>query len=334
MASNNQAIASPTGRKVRWLAGAITLVIAFYCAGWFYAAHRLDGFVNTILTQGFNTDLRADCQGMAVGGFPFLIGVSCDQTSLFDDAQGIRGSFGALRSAARIYMPGTAIVEIDGPADIQTAAGIGISGDWKALRASVSANLGGVQRASLEGRDLAAKLVSAVSFQAFDLDIGHFELHFRANGNDLETAFITEVVRFAQEGVSPTLPKFSASVDLSLLAKGQILAGLPYGSKKAVGQLRALKVDMGRGIYGELSGPFTIDEEGWISGEMTLTLENLDLWEKTLVSTFPDAAPTLSSIAELLRGLSRGKARTSVKLSVVRGTILLSLLPIGQIPQI
>lgn len=332
MASNNPVIPSKGGRKVRWLAGVIIVFIGLYCAGWFYAAHRLDGFVNTILAQGFN-NVGAECEGMAVGGFPFLIGLSCDQTNIIDDAQGIRGSFGAMRGAARIYLPGTAIVEIDGPADIQTEAGIGLSGDWKALRASISANLDGLERASLEGHNLAAKLVSAISFQAFNLDIGRFELHLRAIGGDLDTAFVTETVNFAQEGFAPALPPFSASVDMSLLAKGHILAGRPYGSKKASGQLRALKLDMGKGIYGELSGPFTIDEDGWISGDLSLMLENLDLWEKALVTAFPDAAPTLSGIAQMLRGLSGDKDRTIVKLSVIKGTILLSLLPIGQIPQ-
>ena len=141
-------------------------------------------------------------------------------------------------------------------------------------------------------------------------------------------------VDFSMEGFIQPLPRLSASADLTLVGKSHVLNGKAYGGKETSGELRALKVDMGQGMYAELSGPFSIDAEGWVSGSLVLYVENLDLWEKTLLTGFPEASGTISGMSEMLRGLTKGRDKVSVNLSIDKGTIMLSLIPIGHIPQI
>lgn len=334
MASLNQPTASTAGRKIRRLGIGVAIAIALYTAGWYYAANRLEGFLNNALVASAEGPVAADCNGLSVGGFPFLIGVTCEKTGLLDQPNGIKAAFEGFRSAARIYMPGTAIVEIDGPAQVSSAYGVSAKGDWQSLRASLSANLDGLKKASFEGRAVTAKIASDRTFQSFNLAIGHPELHVRANGDDLDIALLTEDVDFSMEGFIQPLPRLSASADLTLVGKSHVLNGKAYGGKETSGELRALKVDMGQGMYAELSGPFSIDAEGWVSGSLVLYVENLDLWEKTLLTGFPEASGTISGMSEMLRGLTKGRDKVSVNLSIDKGTIMLSLIPIGHIPQI
>jgi hypothetical protein len=83
-----------------------------------------------------------------------------------------------------------------------------------------------------------------------------------------------------------------------------------------------------------MSGPFTIDEDGYVSGTFRTTLEKLDLWDRRLQAIFPDAGDTISGVAALLKGLANGGDKVTVKLRVDRGNISLSMLPLGKIPPI
>jgi hypothetical protein len=335
MASQNPSNPSPVGRKVRRLGIGIVVVMALYTAAWFYGANRLDRFLANTLAGQTQGEVQAECGNLSVGGYPFLIGVTCDRIRFVDGGSGLDAAFGAFRSAARIYMPGTAVLELDGPARLDlTRSGIAVDGNWQSMRASVGAGLDGLKRASVEGRDVAFHVASDVTYQIFDLKIGHAEWHVRANGGDLDLALLAEKLDFRTEGQPPLLPELSASAELTLVGKAHVLGGSPYGSLETKGELRSFKADLGNGIYGELSGPISIDAEGWVSGELTMMLENLDLWEKTLVSAFPDAGATISGMADMLRGLQKDKARVTVNLSIDRGTISLSMIPIGHIPQI
>ena len=114
--------------------------------------------------------------------------------------------------------------------------------------------------------------------------------------------------------------------------KGHMLEGADFGAKAMTGTLTSFKLEGPGGLYGEMSGPFTVNDEGYISGTFTTRLEKLALWETTLRGVFPDAGDTISAVTTLLQGLAKGKDDVTVKLRVDDGAISLSFLPLGHIP--
>lgn len=334
MASPQDGTSSPIGRKVRRLAIFVAVVIALYTGGWFYGAGKLEGFIKDQLAA-LPPDVGTRCDNLGVGGFPFLIGVTCERTILSEPANGIEVEAGALRTAARIYMPGQAMMEMDSPARARFGDRVELEGDWGSLRASVAAGMDGLKRASIEGKEVDLHINLPADFLAFRLNVGLPQLHVRDNNGDLDLAILAEKLSWEQIGVSPSLPTLSASLDMTIVGKAGVLRGLPWGAKRADAELRAFKLDLGNGIYGELSGPLSVDDDGWVSGTLDLTLERLDLWEETLNTAFPEASGTVSGMARMLQSLANGKTdKVKVKLNVNRGTVSLSLLPIAHIPQL
>jgi hypothetical protein len=126
----------------------------------------------------------------------------------------------------------------------------------------------------------------------------------------------------------------SASAEFTLEGQGALLKGKLRNGEPMAGQLTSFKIEMPNGIFGEMSGPFTIDEQGFVTGTFQTRLEHIALWEKTLLPAFPDAQGTVSGIAALLKGLAKGADNFNVKLEVNHGLITLSLFPIGHIPSI
>jgi hypothetical protein len=269
------------------------------------------------------------CPGLTTSGFPFLIGFTCDKTEVADRGNSITA--GAFRAAARIYSPGSAVVELDGPAHMSLADGSSLQATWKSMRSSFSVGFTQLKTFSGVGEDVSLNYLSGTLYSAIVAKASHGELHIRGTGNDLEAAALARNFELGSEGGEPILPTLSTSLQITFADRVGVLEGQRLAAKPMRGQLISFKIEMPDGLYGELSGPYEIDGEGYISGKFKTHLEKLDLWEKHLLKLFPGAESTISGMAALLKGLAKDD-KVTVNLIVDKGTITLSMVPIGKIP--
>lgn len=333
MAASDIAGPSTASRKIRRLGIAVVVLIALYSAGWFYVASKIEDFLGSTFNGNGSALVNFRCDGPKTSGFPFQIGFSCDRMTLGDPGRGNVVTAGTFSTAARVYNPGAAVVEIGGPADIMLADGGSIQGRWDELRASFRANLSGLSTLSSRAKALNFQLNSPMLPDTLTFAAKEGELHLRNNAGDLDIATRAADFLLTSAG-SELLPKLSTSIELTLAGKGDLLEGVEFDSKAMKGRLTSFKIETPDGIYGEMSGPFTINKDGYISGTFRTKLEKLVLWEQRLRTIFPDAGDTISTLAALLRGLAEGKDEVSVKLKVDDGDISLSFLPLGRIPPI
>lgn len=319
--------ATSASRKIRTLGIAVAIVAALYSAGWFFVASKFEDLLKGYLDGGGPVEVR--CPGLATSGFPFLIGFTCDRTEVVDGGNSLTA--GAFRAAARIYSPGSAVVELDGPANVSLADGSSVAAEWKSMRSSFSVGFSQLKTLSSVGEDVKLNYLSEALYNAITARASHGEFHIRGNGDTLEAAVLARDFQLGVEGADPILPVLSTSLKITFDGKAGLLEGRPLVAKPVTGDLTSFKIEMPDGLYGELSGPYEIDGEGYISGEFKTHLEKLDLWEKHLVKLFPDGESTISGMAALLRGLAKDD-KVTVNLVVDRGTITLSMVPIGRIP--
>ena len=329
MALETAAQAAPASRKIRRLGIAVAIVVALYSAGWFFVASKFETFLRGYLDGTGAIDIR--CPGLSTSGFPFLIGFTCDKTEIADKSTGNALNAGPIRAAARIYSPGSAVVELDGPANVSLSDGSSVAAEWKSMRSSLSAGFSGLKTLSAVGEDVTLNYLSDALYSALIAKASHGEFHLRGNGDDLEAAVLARNFQLGAEGAEPILPTLSTSLQITFDGRAEWLQGRPLAAKPVKGQLTSFRIEMPDGLYGELSGPYEVDDEGYISGQFRTHLEKLDLWERHLLRLFPGAEGTISGMAALLRGLAKDD-KVTVNLVVDRGTITLSMVPIGKIP--
>lgn len=333
MALQTTAGAPPASRKLRRLGIAVVIVVALYSAGWFFVASKIETYLKGFLGGAGPVDI--ECPGLATSGFPFLIGFTCDKTEIGDSRTGDSLTAGALRVAARIYSPGSAVVELDGPANVSLSDGSALSAEWTSMRSSFSAGLSGLQTFSASGENVALDYMSDMLYAALKAKASHGEVHLRGNGGNLEAAFLTRNLEVAAEGASePIVPLLSTSAQLTIDGKAELLEGKPLIGKAMKGQLTSFRIEMPDGLFGEMSGPYEIDDEGYISGEFKTRFEKIDLWQSHLLKLFPEAESTISGLAALLKGLAKGGQDVTVNLVVNKGTLSLSMVPLARIPPI
>ena len=99
--------------------------------------------------------------------------------------------------------------------------------------------------------------------------------------------------------------------------------------------MRSLSADLGEGRTISISGPFSIDNDGYLSGRLKLKVDQIDAWQNSLSEAFPDIAPVLQTVAGMLSALNGGGQSASLDLTVKRGKILAGgFIPVGEIPPI
>lgn len=340
MTHDDTSRSSSPSRKMKRLAVGILVVLVVYTAGWFLAAHQIEQRLTSAIAERARAGSPAGCTDMDVRGYPFRIGVFCQSVKVDDAQRGASASFGAFRSAAQVYQPGHAVLELDGPAEIRVTPDISLSANWSLLHASVQAGLSGVQRTSLTYDDLAGTLLATPERPGIRFDATHGEAHLRQNGPDLDTALsVTGLDLKIAEGGPRILPVLASTLDVtfadrgSLLGQGRFPPGALRGSK---GDMRNLTLDLGNGMLAQASGRFSVDDDGLISGAFNVTMKDIEGWRKNLTGSFPDedSVSLINNIANMLTALSNGRNEATVNLNVRDGTAFLAFFPIGELPRL
>ncbi|MET3856398.1 DUF2125 domain-containing protein [Rhizobium sp. OAE497] len=333
MAASSQ---SGSSRKFWWLGLGIVLVIAIYTGGWFYAASQLKDTVLKAIAPRNTAGVSGECTDIDFRGYPFRIGLYCSKVDVDDNKNGVSASFGALRSAAQVYAPGHIVWELDSPAEIRTANGLTINAQWANLQSSLITKLRGIDRTSTVIEGLKATAISSYDGQTINVDAGRTEIHLRQNEGDLDGAISLQDANTVIKDWPQVFPKFSASADITLAGKAGMIDGSDrQGLYGASGELRKVVVDIGDGKVMTLTGPFSFDEQGFLSGKFKLEIEQLGPWRDSIKQAFPQIAKTVDTAAKLLKALAGGKDRVPVDLVVNRGEATVSgFIPLGSIPPI
>lgn len=337
MAASSRNGRSGTGRKFWLLGTGVVAAVALYTGGWFYAANQLQSRLTAFLGRDHASGVSVNCPDMEFRGYPFRIGLFCSKVTVDDLPNGISATFGALRSAAQVYAPWQAVWEMDGPAEVRAAPGLTLSADWDRLQSSVRAGLDGVNQTSVLAEGVTASLFATYASPKLDLEMKRGELHLRRSGADMDAALLFEAANAKIKDDPRQLPTLSASADLTLVDKANLMNGRddsgtgPYGMK---GEMRRLVADLGEGRVITLSGPFSINDEGLISGKFRVEIEKVKAWQEALSAAFPEAQKSFNLAGSLLKSLASGKDDTTINLTVTDGVVTLSFIPIGIIPPI
>ncbi|MCR6502636.1 DUF2125 domain-containing protein [Shinella sp. CPCC 101442] len=333
MASSSRTDASGVTRKLIRLGVAVVVVIALYTGGWFYVASRVKETVDRELAASEQGMHSASCSNLSVRGFPFRIGLFCDSVALDDRPTGLSATFGALRSAAQVYRPGHAVLELDGPAQLRITPDLVFDADWDLLRASATAWTNGLDRASLAYDGLKGRLNVPSEGISIGVAATHGEKHIRQSGAALDLA--ASFSALSLDLGDRALPPLDVAVDMTIsdAAKWISTEGPPADAPLGASvELRRLSLDLGDGKVAALSGPLKVGDDGYLSGSLDLDISGIVVWRDRISEAFPEIADTAAQVAQAIEGLSKGNDRAVVKLKVEDGTVYLGLFPIAFIP--
>ncbi|MCY0092490.1 DUF2125 domain-containing protein [Hoeflea ulvae] len=320
-----------SSRKFGWLVAAIVGAILLWTVAWFLFAARIESHLPEALAEMTGDEASADCVNSDIRGYPFRFGVFCDTLSYAHPGDGVAATTGAFRSAAQFYKPGHVVAEVDGPLAL-SAPGVEVRIDWQVLQASGVAAMHGIDRGSLDGRNISFDIDGIVLAQKLSLQAGRITAHARRNGPDLDIA------SYGGELQTSLITGLSAkAVSLEATLTGQ--AGLldrPYVAPEGIVEtlIHRLAIELDDASSLEISGPIQVGTDGRLSGALQLTVRGQQRFTELAASFDPQIGGLIGRFAPLLSALDTvpGDDAITLPLTLDQSRVSLGMFPLGELP--
>jgi len=332
-----------SGRKAWYFVLSVMGLILVFSGAWFWAAQKLDESARGISSDLQASGIVAQCENQSVQGYPFRLGIFCDDLVYADPVNGITIKSGAARTAAQLYRPGHLVGEIDSPVDISLPGLAPLTLDWRNLKASSRINTGGLQQVSLvsDQFDISA---NDAGFRSLLASISEVQLHARPGeeAGSLELA-LSAMDWQINDGGTGTIEsirfKISGVIDrlFDALQQQQDFIRL-VRENGASGVLDILEMETVSGGLVRISGPIEISQSGKISGNLSLDLTDPDRLIDYVESVFPPAGDALADINTYLKAFAKANDGKLVikdfKLTIEDGNVYAGFFKVGEIPGI
>ncbi|HEV7254226.1 MAG TPA: DUF2125 domain-containing protein [Mesorhizobium sp.] len=324
MTSSEQSLSVPDrrySRRILWLAAFVVILFGGYSLAWFWAAGELEARADAVLARLGERGVEAECAGLAARGFPFRIGLFCEETLYRDTERGVEVSAGAFRSAAQVYNPFRIVSELDGPARVELPDAPPLDLEWEVLKASARVDEPLPERASAEARRFAVASDGSPILQADDV-----QGHMRMNGTDLDLAWSFRGLVLDESLLDGgALPPLDGAGD-GVIANGADVAR--NGLRGHSGTIRSVRISAGEDASVIVSGPFSVEEDGLLNAQLTLRATNPARLSEVLGQALPEQAGQIQ--AALGSGLLGSEP--TIPITIDRGQARLAFIPLGEIP--
>ncbi|QND50757.1 DUF2125 domain-containing protein [Phyllobacterium sp. 628] len=340
MTSSTPAKSYNAGRRIRFLAVGIVAVGALYTGGWYYLANMLETRVATNIAGFKEKGINAACENASASGYPFRLGLNCSSVAWVDQAKSVSVSAGAFRSAAQVYAPFHIVSEIDGPAKVDVPGMMPLDLNWENLKSSVRLDKPIPQRLSIEGRNVVVNQRAPDGGTATPLaTMKDGQLHFRTTTPAMDVALSFSNLKFADNVVyNQPLPELTGSADIQL-ANGFALLGKTERDITVLrgqsGTLRKVDLALPDGSGIAISGPFSIADDGRISGDFKVTLRNPESVANTVKTVLPGQDKIISSVVQAMAFVPRdASGAPTLPVTVKNGKMSVGFISIGRLPSL
>ena len=314
------------GRRIVWLAIFVVVLVGGYSVGWYYLAEGVLARTKETIARMNRDDVSVECANPVVRGFPFRLGVFCDNVAYANATDAIGVTAGNLRTAGQIYDPWRFVAELDGPATVATPRLGSLNLAWDSLRASVRWAEPLPERISMEGGNLSASTPAGAALAT----VGSFEAHMRPNGRDLDLASTFQDVTIDPALVEGrSLPILSGEYDITI-NDGVGLRGIqPQDLRGRSGIIRNASLDIGsRGGF-TVDGTFSIRDDGLLDANLTLKVRDPQGLSTALSEAFPEKRREIRNVASALSFMG---SDPTLPLVIDRGEAKLAFFKLGDVP--
>lgn len=324
---------SKFGRRIKWLGISTALIFVLYSAGWHYVAQEGKRRIDETLMKLTGSGAPASCERSEIKGYPFRIGLFCDAISFEQPQNGIIFSAHALRSAAQVYNPKQAIIELDGPAQLEVPNIQPLVLNWTLLHASLHVAEPVPQRVSIESKSLKIAVRGPAGADTEMITADYASVHMRTEEND--AAFAGEgAAVIINPAATPgrTIPEFATSYDAVLNDGIAVLAAKPKSLRGLSGTIRQSQIIFKGGGALKLTGSLKVDAQGLLDADLSIAFNNPAKLGIALSKATPEAADAITSALTTAALSGDNSKETKIEIKIRKGKVSTGFFPIGKIP--
>jgi hypothetical protein len=327
------------------------LVVIALAGAWFFVAAQVGTLVERELEALNTPDQTLTCAGQDIVGFPFRMGLRCDEVQFASEPNGLTVEAGMLLTAAQVYAPRHQIVELKSPVRIEAPQSLPMVINWDIARSSVRVDGdNALQRLVLEIENVTAStaLPDAPAQQLVALTklfsvTEPFAFEGQSEPDDLRMFVQADAI--VPSGIAVPPINFEGTIALDggtelLTEPDEWLATLPQLREPI--QLEGVTLRTGN-MRIELSGRLSVTRDGLLNGTirmagqgledgLTALQQGVDPRAVELKQTLDTLVPTILALAQ--PDADNPNIRNAPPIIIRNGRVVLGLLPLGEIPPI
>ncbi len=330
-------------RRFVYLILTLVVLIAGSVFGWNYLAGKLESGLNMQIKRLAAQGKTLECDNQRIEGFPFRVGLFCDEILFEEPSKGIKFKAGKVRSAAQFYQPGFMVGEVDSPARLSLPNIGGINLHWKLAQTSSRISLDGIKRISLNLENLVARKTKNNPQRMPDVYLSSLGLHIRAAGDDIASMDAEAAIDLKNIQIKNLSEQLFPTIRFS--ADGVIL-GMNQALKKGMDiekwirekglkiQLHKLNFALVDGGAFSASGPVRVNQNGLVSGKLAVEVVGIDSFVRVLANHIPNLDENAKLIQTASMLFSQGKKNKPLRfqLDIRNSNISAGFIQLGVIP--
>lgn len=317
----------------------IIFIVVGYTTIWFYLAAQIENNVSTALLENENGAIQLHCENLHKIGYPLRIGVGCEGVHLDLPGQDIQLTSPAFSSSAPIYAPHWLKFELVSPLAIETPSAT-LKGQWSSMTLETDIDQSSKMRLIIDNPGVRVQnstvgIASDVSAKFLRVD-----LHDLGKDAELHLAFKRLDLPFMMPGEQTPIPPLDGNFDWTMQnAQPHFIFDGAFDPQAVASYLLGVKgsVDRARLTFASggslsVSGPFAINQQGYIDGKFTIALEDQSALLHTMRLLFPSQANNLQSIFFIIGSMPKDEAgNPTLSLSIDNGEVRLGFIHLGKI---
>jgi hypothetical protein len=328
-----------SGKLLKYLAGLVILLAIIYTGGWFYLANELESRVATNLAAFKQKGIDATCENAGASGYPLRLGLDCTRVGWVDQAKKLSITAGSFNAAAQVYDPMRIVSRIEGPAAVDAPGMVPLDVTWKNLGSSVRLDKPLPKQLSVQGNDIIIRQRGAAADAAPMAVMEGGTLSYSTAEPKVNIAWSFQKLKIADKIVYEyPLPELTGSADIELENGFALLAKPERDLTILRGQSGSLNnVDLGfaDGSGVAISGPFSVDDDGRISGDFNVTMRNPQGVAEAMRSILPGEEGTISSVLQAMAFVPRdASGAPTLPITVKKGKMSVGFIRIGRLPSL
>lgn len=339
-----------------WLAAA-ALIAALYSGFWYFMAGRVADNLTAFMAQAGQNGVAIRCADLRKSGFPLRLDLACSALAVSADAppakiaaaanteQNSAFAFhsGFVSAGAPVYAPHWVALEMGAPAALKLPMFKEIKADWQTLRCEGDFTARHPRNLTFTAeKPIISNLPFKSSGAPLAADFIRFSTKRQADDKALfSLSFDNLSVPYALSGTAGALPAADGAAELTINHADAFYAALPRllqnGDTALLrgrsGNVHRAQLSFAPGGGFTFSGPFSVAENGRISGRITLAVNDAQALLRTVRSVWPDQADNLKSLFFVLNSMPKNAlGEPELTLDIEDGRIHMGFLRLGKIP--
>ena len=323
-----------------WWFGAVIMLFVIWFGGWLAMSVWLDGKLASALERLRDRGIDVACAERTVTGFPFRVGVRCQQTGIDDSIHGFAAKAGRLQTAAQLYAPTEIVAELQSPFtfDFGTTS---VDATWSNMRLYADATRGGFKTTSLTFENLDAlsdfgsvkAKTGALHMRPVNLVEGApqaLEVAGKLNDSEIEI-------------IGKTAPDpFAVTLQMTL-TNGydhfivQRKTWQDWIRQHGAADLSVIRIEPESGGAFAMGGPVQLHDDGTVSGSLRIGLDDEEALARWVAGFAPELGAVVAGLSQGVAAMGEaatigGRDMRAVEVLLDRNRVRVGIFEIGRLP--